>query len=80
MTHTSHVQRDDEGFVTGPEVSLAEHPDRTFVGEVQELLREVDLLVENDGLSEAVDKEIRRIVDVAVAVGFDYGETYGRTR
>jgi hypothetical protein len=80
MTHTSHVQRNASGFVTGPDVSLAEHPERNFVGEVQELLKEVDLLVQNDGLPNAVDEEIRRIVDVAIAVGFDYGETYGRTR
>ena len=80
MTHQTHVQRDSNGLINGPKVSLPEHADRTFVGEAHELLKDVDLLVANDGLSTRVDEEIRRIVGVALGVGFDYGEVYGRTR
>jgi hypothetical protein len=77
---TTHVERDAHGFVNGPAVSLPDLPNRSFVGEVHELLQDVDALAADEKLSKKVDVEIRRIVDVALAVGFDYGAEYGRSR
>lgn len=74
----THVQRDTRGLINGPRVSLPEEPDRTFVGEAHELLTEVDLLVSSRGLSSEVEDDIRRMVDAALGVGFDYGVEFGR--
>ncbi len=74
----THVQRDSKGLINGPRVSLPEEPDRTFIGEAHELLKEVDLLVSSRGLSAEVDDDIRRMVDAALGVGFDYGVEFGK--
>ena len=75
----SHVQRDSTGKINGPVVSLTEDPGRTFVGEVHELMNEVDALVASFGESSELDEDLRRIVDAAIGVGFDYGVEYGRS-
>ncbi len=74
----THVQRDAKGQINGPRVTLPTHPDRTFVGEVHELMSEVDLLVAAHGGSAKLDEDARQIVDAALGVGFDYGVEFGR--
>jgi hypothetical protein len=74
----THVQRDTKGLINGPQVTLPEDPGRTFVGEAHELLKEVDLLISTRGLNAEVEDDVRRMVDAALGVGFDYGVEFGR--
>jgi hypothetical protein len=73
----SDVERNGGGMISGPVVSLGDS-ERTFVGEAHELLKEVDLLASSRGLSSEAEDDIRRMVDAALGVGFDYGAQFGR--
>jgi hypothetical protein len=79
MPYTTQVLRDATGKINGPHISLPEDPNRTFVGEVHELMKEIDLLRENHEITSEVEEGLLRIVDAAVGVGFDYGVAFGRT-
>lgn len=79
MPYTTHVLRDATGKINGPNVSLPEDPNRTFVGEVHELMKELDLLREDHEITSAVEQGLMRIIDAAVGVGFDYGVAYGKS-
>lgn len=74
----SKVLRDSKGMINGPCVSLPGHSNRTFVGEAHELMHEIDLLIAEHGGSDKLEEDIRQIVDVALGVGFDYGDAHGR--
>jgi hypothetical protein len=78
VTVVTHVQRDANGLINGPQVHLPEAPDRTFIGEAHELLEELHLLLTDASVNPEVDEGLRRIVDVALGVGFDYGVEFGR--
>ncbi|HRC62907.1 MAG: hypothetical protein K1X87_03025 [Dehalococcoidia bacterium] len=75
----TYVRRDATGKINGPHISLPEDPNRTFVGEVHEVLKEIDLLRESHDITVEVEEWLMRIVDAAVGVGFDYGVAYGKS-
>jgi hypothetical protein len=74
----TYVLRDESGRINGPQVVHPENPQRSFIGELEELLSEVDLLVQDHGGSPKLDEDARQIVDAAIAVGFDYGVEWAR--
>jgi hypothetical protein len=69
----TYVQRDSTGRITGPAVIHPENTERSFTGEINELMNEVDQLVGDHGGSPKLDEDARQIVDAALGVGFDYG-------
>jgi len=79
MTTGTQVHRDSNGEINGPAVHLPGKPDRTFVGEVHELIRDLDVVVSTHGASEEMERDLRRILDAAIGVGFDYGTAYGQS-
>jgi hypothetical protein len=79
MTATTQVHRDSKGEINGPVVRLPDAEDRTFVGEVHETVKDLDLLLQTYGVSGAMEEDLRRLVDAAIGMAFDYGTEYGRS-
>lgn len=75
----TYVRRDATGKINGPHISLPEDPNRTFVGEVHELMKDLDVLREQHEITTEAEEWLMRIVDAALGVGFDYGVAYGKS-
>jgi hypothetical protein len=69
----SYIERDEQGRINGPAIIHPENTERSFLGEIGELMNEVDQLVQDHGGSAQLDEDTRQIVDAALGVGFDYG-------
>jgi hypothetical protein len=69
----TYIERDSNGMISGPAVVHPGNSERSFMGEVGELMNEVDQLVADNGGAAQLDEDARQIVDAALAVGFDYG-------
>jgi hypothetical protein len=79
MTAATQVHRDSMGAINGPDVRLPEAEDRTFVGEVHETIKDLDLLLEIYDVSNEMEQDLRHLIDAAIGMAFDYGAQYGRS-
>jgi hypothetical protein len=79
MTAATQVHRDSNGAINGPVVKLPEANDRTFVGEVHETIKDLDLLLSSYEVPDDMEQNLRRLVDAAIGMAFDYGTEYGRS-
>jgi hypothetical protein len=79
MTAATQVHRDSMGAINGPDVRLPEAEDRSFVGEVHETIKDLDLLLQTYTVSDDMEQDLRHLLDAAIGMAFDYGTEYGRS-